>query len=116
MKDQSAASLIGAGNLTNEINVFRFKQSLDNSTLLFWRPWYISGGELPFILLFKLAEGRLLPNYDLEASVQKIDLTIVSNSIDALEISNNSFLYSHVYGGGEKTIFKGVKDFNQIKW
>jgi hypothetical protein len=100
LKDQTAASLIGAGNITNKINVFRFTQSLDDSTLLFWRPYRIKGGEWPFILLFKLAEGRLLPNYDLGASVQKIDRAKVSVFITTLEIANNSFLNAHVYGGG----------------
>jgi hypothetical protein len=67
--------------------------------------------------LFKLAEGRLFSNYDLGASVQKIDLKKVKiDYITTLEIANKYFLNAHVCDGGEKTIFKGGKDFNQIKW
>jgi hypothetical protein len=70
MKDPSASSLIGGGNLTNiKVKVFRFTQSLDDPTMLFWRPRSISGGEWPVIFFLKLAEGKLLTNKDLEAAV-----------------------------------------------
>ena len=70
MKDPSASSLIGGGNLTNiKVKVFRFTQSLDDPTMLFWRPWEIHRGEWSFIFFLKLAEGKLLINKDLEAAV-----------------------------------------------
>ena len=64
MKDLTASSLIGGGNLKSaKINVFRLKQSLDDSTLLFWRPWSIKNDrEFPFIFFLKLAEGKILVN------------------------------------------------------
>jgi hypothetical protein len=70
LKDKAASSLLDESDLSNtKINVFRFKQSLDDSKLLFWRPWAIAGNEFPFIFFLKLAEGRLLANKDLGASV-----------------------------------------------
>ena len=69
MKDQAATSLIGGDNLSAiVVKVFRFTQSLDDPTLLFWRPNNIKD-EWPFIFLLKLAEGILLPNNDLGESV-----------------------------------------------
>ena len=70
MKDPAANSLIGGGHQSsNKLNVFRLKQSLDDPTMLIWRPWHIAGNEWPFIFFIKLAEGKLLPNKDLGASV-----------------------------------------------
>ena len=69
MKDPPASSLIGGGNLTNiKVKVFRFTQSLDDPTMLFWRPWDTEV-EWPVIFFLKLAEGKLLTNKDLEAAV-----------------------------------------------
>ena len=65
MKDPTASSLIGGGYAsTFKINVFRFKHSLDDNTLLFWRPW-VFDDEWRFIFLLKLSEGKLLANKDL---------------------------------------------------
>jgi hypothetical protein len=70
MQDHSASSIIDTGSLsTIKVNVFRFKQSQDDPTLLFWRPGYIKGGEWPFIFFLKLEEGKLLPYKDFGASV-----------------------------------------------
>ena len=70
LKNKAASSLLDERDLSKtKINVFRFKQSLDDSTLLFWRPWDIDVNEWPFIFFLKLAEGRLLANKDLGASV-----------------------------------------------
>ena len=69
MQDPTARSLIRVSDLTNiNVNVFRFKHSLDNPTLLFWRPNAIIDGEWPYIFFFTLAEGKLLPNNDLGAT------------------------------------------------
>ena len=68
MQDPTARSLIGGGDLT-KINVFRFQKSLDDPTLLFWRPYSIQFGEWPYIFFLKLVEGKLLLNKDLGASV-----------------------------------------------
>ncbi len=69
MQDHSASGIIDTRSLfTIKVNVFRFKQSQDDPTLLFWRPWYIKG-EWPFIFFLKLEEGKLLPNKDFGASV-----------------------------------------------
>jgi hypothetical protein len=70
MQDQLARSLISASNLANvKANIFRFKQSLDDPNLLFWRPLDIQGGEWPFIFFLTLEDGKLLPNKDFGASV-----------------------------------------------
>ena len=71
MQDPSATSLIGGGNLTNiQVIVFRLTQSLDDPTLLFWRPFSIKKkGEWPNIFFIKLTEGKLLASKDLGASV-----------------------------------------------
>ena len=70
IKDPTASSLIG-GDLCDDyfVNVFRLKQSQDDPTLLFWRPWHIAGNEWPNIFFLKLFEGKLLVNKDLGASV-----------------------------------------------
>ena len=70
MQDPTASSLIGGGNLSLiKVNVFRFKLSLDDPTLLFWRPCEIIEGEWPYIFFLKLEEGKLLLNKNLGASV-----------------------------------------------
>jgi hypothetical protein len=71
MQDHSASGIIDTRSLsTIKVNVFRFKQSQDDPTLLFWRPWAINErGEWPFIFFLKLEEGKLLPNKDFGASV-----------------------------------------------
>jgi hypothetical protein len=69
MQDHSASGIIDTRSLsTIKVNVFRFKQSQDDPTLLFWRPWNIED-EWPFIFFLKLEEGKLLPNKDFGASV-----------------------------------------------
>ena len=70
MQDPTASSLIGGGNLSLiKVNVFRFKLSLDDPTLLFWRPFALNEGEWPYIFFLKLEEGKLLLNKNLGASV-----------------------------------------------
>ena len=42
MKDLAANKTISESTILDDqdiVNVFRFKQSLDDPTLLFWRPW-----------------------------------------------------------------------------
>lgn len=69
MRDPAANFLIGGVNQSStKLNVFRLKQSLDEPTLLFWRPWDVKV-EWPFIFFLKLAEGKLLPSKELGASV-----------------------------------------------
>ncbi len=119
MQDQTASRLIGELNLSQiKVNVFRFKQSLDDPTMLFWRPCEIYKGEWPFIFFLKLEERKLLPNKDLEASVQKIDRTKVNFTIPVLEIANKQFLYAYIQtdSTGHSATFNGGKDFNQIDW
>ena len=50
------------------VNVFRYKQSLDDPTLIFWRP-SIANGEWPFIYVFKLVEGKVVVNTDLGSPI-----------------------------------------------
>ena len=46
IKDEAASSLIGEEFYDDYIvNVFRFKQSLDDSSMLFWRPFGLDEGE-----------------------------------------------------------------------
>ena len=46
MQDQAASTLIGGGSLTTiKANVFRFTQSLDDSSMIFWRPYNLNEGE-----------------------------------------------------------------------
>ena len=54
LKDEFVCSLIATTNLSNtKINVFRFKQSQDDPSLLFWRPYAINEkGEWSFIIFF----------------------------------------------------------------
>ena len=51
------------------VNVFRYKQSLDDPTLNFWRPWAINKGEWPFIYVFQLIEGKVVVNTDLGSPI-----------------------------------------------
>ena len=71
MKDPKSESLIGEDNLTDiNVNVFRLKQSRDDPTLLFWRPYnIIEEHEWPFIFFLKLEEGKLVLNKNLGPSV-----------------------------------------------
>ena len=70
MKFHWASSLIGGGNLSeSKVNVFRLTQSLDDPTVIFWRPYRICEGEWPYIFFLKLMDGKLLPNNDLGASI-----------------------------------------------
>jgi hypothetical protein len=70
MQEPTASRIIGADNLSYyEVNVFRLKQSLDDPSMLYWRPYAIHYGEWPFIFFLKLDEGKLLPNKDLGESV-----------------------------------------------
>jgi hypothetical protein len=69
MKDQEASILTDGGNIKNKgVCIDLLKQSLDDPTLLFWYP-YNTNDDWPYIFFLKLAEGKLLPNKDLEASV-----------------------------------------------
>jgi hypothetical protein len=68
MKEESAINIIGADSPAPiKAPVFRFKQSQDDPTLLFWRPWKLN--EWPFIFFLKLEERELLPNKDFGVSV-----------------------------------------------
>ena len=70
MLDQTTRNVVD-GSLANiEVNVLRFKQSLDDPTLLFWRPWGIKNyGEWPYVFFLKLEEGRVLASSDLGAPI-----------------------------------------------
>ena len=43
-----------------KIHVFRFQQSLDDSRLLFWRPFIALEEEWPHIFFLKLGEDKLV--------------------------------------------------------
>ena len=67
MKDQSASSLIDEDYIDYKFNVFILTKSLDDPTVIFWRPYGLE--EWPYIFFLKLMDGKLLPNNDLGASV-----------------------------------------------
>ena len=69
LKDQSANSLIDEDYIEYKVNVFRLTQSLDDPTVIFWRPFEIIRGEWPYIFFFKLIDGKLLTSNDLGSSV-----------------------------------------------
>ena len=73
-------------------------------------------GHTSFFL--NVEEGKLFPNKDFDASVQKIDLTKVNVSISILEIANKQFLYASVQPdvSNYSATFNGGKDFNQMDW
>ena len=95
MKNEEAKKIcedtIDAPKVT--VKVFRLRQSLDDPTLLFWRPNDIrkteKGQEWPFIFFMKLDEGKLLTNSALGTPIQKIDLSKVRVAITGLEIANS---------------------------
>ena len=88
MKDPTASLIIGRANLTNiKVNVFKLTQSLDDPSLIFWKPYCIKN-EWPFIFFLKLSEGKLFPNEDLVASVKKIIFNKAIFWINTLEIAN----------------------------
>ena len=120
MKDPAASSLISGELYDNDkVNVFRLKQSLNDSRLLFWRPWGIQNEkEWPIIFFLKLAEGKLIANKDLGASVLKIDLNKFDLSLNVLEIANKQFLYAKVQVkvGVHCATFNGGQYFNDIEW
>ena len=74
MKNPKASYLIKRASLAQiKVNVFRYTQNLDDSTLFFWRPFSIHHGEWPYIYFLKLEEGRVIANIDLESPIQEID-------------------------------------------
>ena len=84
-----------AGFIQTKVNVFRYQQSLDDSTLIFWRPFY-SQKEWSFIYFLKLVEGKVIANLDLGAAIERIDIAKVNHCINVLEMANKSFLYVQV--------------------
>ena len=93
--------------------------SLDEPKLLFWRPWGICNEkEWPFIFFLKLADGKILANKDLGASVQKIDPTKFDFGLNVLEIANKQFLYAkgQIKSGVHSANFNGGQQFNEIEW
>ena len=70
LKNPKASNLIKRASLAQiKVNVFRYTQSLDDSTLLFWRPFSINHGEWPYIYFLKLKEGKLTANTDLGSPI-----------------------------------------------
>ena len=67
LTDQMTSNIIESTSL--KVNVFRYKQSLDDKTLLFWTPWAMKKGEWPFIYFLKLVEGKVIANTDLGSSI-----------------------------------------------
>ena len=67
MKDQSVSSIVGTKNLSKiKLNVFRYNKSLDDSSLLFWRPFRLQKIlEWPYIFFLKLDSGTLMTNTDM---------------------------------------------------
>ena len=65
MVDQTALAIFAES--LNEINiqVYRLGKSLDDPSLVFWRPYAVKDGEWPFIFFFKLKEGKLITSGDL---------------------------------------------------
>ena len=63
--DPTAYSLIVKDYLSSiKVNIFRFTQSLDDPTLLFWRPFALDDKEWEYIFFLKLTEGKLHPYKD----------------------------------------------------
>ena len=98
LKDITAKNLIQSASLSLiKVNVSRYTKSLDDPTLLFWRPYSLKNPEeWPLIYFLKLLEGKVIANTDLGAAIQKIDTKKVNFCISNLEMANNSFLYGSV--------------------
>ena len=66
LKDPNSNALIlkDYDESSSKVKVFRLKQSLDDPSLLFWRPFNLKNGEWQFIFFLKLIEEMLLPNTD----------------------------------------------------
>ena len=89
LKNPKASYFIKRASLAQiKVNVFRYTQNLDDSTLIFWRPNKIGNGEWPYIYFLKLEEGRVIANIDLESPIQEIDKMKVRLSIPVLEMVN----------------------------
>ena len=81
------------------VNIFRYQQALDDSSLLFWRPHAIKGlaSEFPAIFFLRLIEGKVLVDMELMPSpLQRVNTDKVSICISVLEIVNNAYLYAQV--------------------
>ena len=82
MINQAAKKEIGETSIDDlEVNVFRFRQSLDDPTLIFWRPWEIAK-EWPYIFFLKINEGFG------PTPIQKIDKTKLGIAIIELDIAD----------------------------
>ena len=89
MINKAAKKEIGETSIDDvEVNVFRFRQSLDDPTLIFWRPWEIAK-EWPYIFFLKINEGKLTINEDFGPTpIQKIDKTKLGIAIIELDIAD----------------------------
>ena len=80
------------------ISIFRYKQSLDDPAILFWRPFNVRG-ELMFMYFLKLDQGKVVANPELtDLLTLPLQVTInAGHEINVLELVNKSFLYGSVY-------------------
>lgn len=101
------------------VNIFRYKQALDDPTILFWSPRALSEtGEWPYIYFLKLDQGQIYPNKDVLA-LQKIDRDKVSTTINALEVYNKKFIYAKVMpytGRHAQCLHHNSLQFDSIYW
>ena len=94
--DERAKIAIDPNDIENiNFHVFRYNQSLDDPSVIFYKPWDVQE-EWPYIFFLKLEDGKVLVNQDMEEPVQKIDLMIIKSIIPVLEVTNKSFLYAFV--------------------
>jgi hypothetical protein len=65
LADQTTLAIVEENLNEINIHIYRFGKSLDDPSLVFWRPYSVKHGEWPFILFFKLVAGKLITDGDL---------------------------------------------------
>jgi hypothetical protein len=85
--------------IDKEYNSFRvrvaaryFKTAQDDASVVFSNPWGTDRGELPFVLSFKLVEGKIAP-LPSKFAIQQIDISDVF-AVNQFEIFSEKILYA----------------------
>jgi hypothetical protein len=69
-----------------------FKTAQDDDSVVFSNPWGTDRDELPFVLSFKLVEGKIAPSPS-KFAIQQIDISDVF-AVNSFEIFSDKILYA----------------------
>lgn len=92
------------------------KTDQNDPTIVYSIPWKTKVGDLPFVLSFKLIEGKLAPSPS-KFAVEQINTQDVY-TINQFEIQNDRVLYARCarQNGLNGAVFLSDKEFNNTDW